>query len=87
MNISYARCGPVKADVILAGAPVPDTDRPLAAPLQIAPDVHLVPPGAPVVGPELTELLFITHKEIYEVSENHLSRLSVIILIPTRYFG
>ena len=39
------------------------------------------------VWPELTELLFITHKEISEVSENPLSRLSVISLIPTGYFG
>jgi hypothetical protein len=37
--------------------------------------------------PELTEMLFITHKEISEVSENPLSRLSVISLIPTGYFG
>jgi len=32
-------------------------------------------------------MLFITHKEISEVSENPLSRLSVISLIPTGYFG
>jgi hypothetical protein len=36
--------------------------------------------------PELTELLFIAHKEISEVSENPISRLSVISLIPTGYF-
>ena len=32
-------------------------------------------------------LHFITHKEICEVSENPLGRVSVTFLIPTGYFG
>ena len=47
--VDHARRGPVKADLVLTGAAVPDADRPLAAPLEIAPDAPLVRAWAPVV--------------------------------------
>src|SRR5580692_7544757 len=43
--------------------------------------------GALASVPELTEMLFITHKGICGVPENPIGRLSVTTLIPTWYFG
>ena len=40
----------MQADLVLAGSAVPDADRALAALLEIAPDVPLIPPRGPVVG-------------------------------------
>src|SRR5580700_4570394 len=47
--VDHGRRGPMQTNVILAGSAVPNADSAFSAPLQIAPDVHLVGAWSPVV--------------------------------------